>query len=186
VYLDGNDRIVNGTMGTMGTNIGNCTMFAWVRFTNASAVMYIWGVLNDGSTLIHDFAVNQGSGGSFGAGQLGVNFRNSANQSLIAATVATEITNGQWNSVAYVSRSASTSITFYVNGTERTMGYGSRTALTNYPAYQYPPTIGARNVRGSLSGYFTGTIGEFLMVCRPLESNDVWQLHHQSAWRYGQ
>lgn len=174
------ERVLTTTLGTLGSNLLTSSWEWWVK-TTTTANRTMWGTLNTGSTLIIRVAANTDTTTETAStGDTFVQVRGQ-NGSSLRGEITTNIYDGNWHHCVVVIESGTSpsSFSFYVDGVSRTVTYNLQQTITG-ANFDFAPTIGARNSRGTIDQFFPGSIDEFACYATRLNSSQV-AAHYAAA-----
>lgn len=180
VTFNGTDqRVLTTTLGTLGGSLLTSSWEWWVKSTS-TANRTMWGTLNTGSTLILRVASNtDATTESSSTGDTYVQIRGQNGQSL-RGEITTAIYDGNWHHCVVVVENGTSPSTFsfYVDGAAQSVSYAFQQTITG-ANFDFAPTIGARNARGTIDQFFPGSIDEF--ACYPTRLSAARVLAHYQA-----
>lgn len=176
--FDGNDYINPGTMGTLGSDLGNgISISFWIK-TTASTLQIPMGTANDGLNTYIYFAINSDSAGATDAGKLFFLFRDEDDYGTGGATTDdVNFRDGAWHHIVLTLNGATNTLQIYVDNDSKPVSYFEQQTADNFANFQYPLAIGARNYQGTLGVWYVGNLDEFGIwnkILSPAEVTTLW------------
>lgn len=160
------------TMGYPRAGYGNgleeFTYSFWVKRGTYAGNARIFGNFNDGTNTAVQINVT-------GAGAVGFYLRQEGNIALDFNTPNEIISKDQWHHIAI--RYDTTQIRLFVDGVARY--YINASPLTNFADWQYPMTVFARNVRGTVGEFYPGQADDLRIYNYSLAAEEIGQLYYE-------
>lgn len=172
-----NDYVDIGTMGTFGSELGSktITIESWVKIPLGTiAAIAVLGTINIGDNTLLHLKINVDSAEGALVGGLNVAIRDEDDNLLRGGkNNDTGIVDGTWHHLVVVINSSGVTINFYLDSSLLTTDYDSQNTPDNTANFDFPMTIGARNIRGVISDLFDGVIDEVAIYNRALTASEI-------------
>lgn len=172
------DHLTVTTLGSFGSNIADSTIEFWIK-TTTTAGCYLLGTFNDGSTMGLQIILNASTAATtdFSASSKVTKawIRGSVGDRVRQFYMTADIYDGEWHHVALnIGASPITSGQWFVDGfpvpTVALQLNGNPDSFANF---QYPISIGARNVRGTIGGFANVSLDEVAVQSTSLTSGRI-------------
>ena len=179
-YIRGNpDYIAVTTMGSFGSSMATCSASCWVRTSNTSDIMHIFGATNTagGDGTNWRLLLNADQNGTLSSGKVECLLRASNSKRLRGATSsATSVNNGGWHHVALVCVASTNTLTFYVDGTAQSTSYKFQETAATFNNLNPAMELGRQN---NGANPYTGDLAEVAMWTRALTQQEISLLSAQ-------
>lgn len=187
IVFDGVDDYVGvGTLGSYGSQMStNGVTVDFVFSSTYTAAFKQFGVINNGGNTLLIINFNRDENDSYSSGKTSFAIRGNGDVYLLGA-INTNIYTGRFFIVSITRQANTNQISFYVNGTQQTTIYGGSTSNpTTFSNFEYPFTIGASNIRGTISNSINCSIPSFRLYNRALSSQEILQNYTAMKTRFG-
>ena len=178
--FNGTSQYVNlGTLGSIGSNISNVSVSAWVFSTQNTVTNNVIGTTNSGTTFAQNLSlqVNQNDVGVLLAGSVrSALIDNTTPLILSGGTNANNISINTWHLIVATDNSSTNTIVIYVDGVSKAIVYQDQQTPVTYTNFTSPMLIGAFNKAGTINQFFAGNIDDVRIYNRVLSASDVAQL----------
>jgi hypothetical protein len=150
------------TMGTFARTLQTSTFETWVKSSDTTNTMCLFGTFNDGVTVGLQVWLNADSSATLSAGKVYVFLRDGSGLVLSGGTTnAVGVTDGAWHHLAVTLNGGTNTIQVYVDGTSMAFTY----SITGTPAgfsvdFGYPMVFAARNNRATIDMPFSGSLDD--------------------------
>lgn len=182
LYLDGvNDYINIGLMKDLGSHIGTkaATFVIILNTTNDSSRMCVYGTFSNGSNTAINITINQHQNGSFVKGNILMFTRGDGDRWLKTWVAAdTGIYDGLEHMLVVVVDYINSTGSVYIDGIEYNVTLITNGAPTSLSDFQYPMSLGSRNLRGVQDIFFSGYLGGGSIYKHVFSSVEIRQLFH--------
>lgn len=173
VGFDGtNDYVATTNATSFGSSLDGSS-YEFVFSTTSNARVRLFGTYNTGSTTAIDIVLNEnGVGNATLTNGVRLYIRNEAGTDLGATFTNASLFDGGFHQLVLTYDSVNR-VTAYVDGVAQTITYVDSDAPGTFANFGFAPTLGARNVRGTVGSFFPGTIDEFSMYDSVLSETQV-------------
>ena len=187
IVFDGVDDYAGvGTLGSYGSQMStNGVTVDFVFSSTYTAAFKQFGVINNGGNTLLIINFNRDENDNYSSGKTSFAIRGNGGFYLVGS-INTNIYTGNFFIVSITKPPGSNQITFYINGVQQTTTYGSYTSNpTTFSNFEYPFTIGASNIRGTISNHINCSLPFFRLYNRALSASEITQNYNALKGRYG-
>lgn len=177
VTFDGvNDYVATSNSTSFGSLLNGSSFEFVLSTTTTDRGERLFGAYNLNTNTAIDIVLNENAvGNATLANGVRLYIRADGGTDLGATFTNASLFDGDFHHLVltYDSTGGANRVTAYLDGVAQTITYTSANAPTNFANFGFDPSLGARNVRGTIGAFFDGTIDEFAMYDGVLTSTQV-------------